>query len=212
MLKNPPVNAEGTWVWKDPTSHRAARPVHHSYGARAPKPEKSPQGEAHMPQLESSPRSLQLEKAGMPQPNPSTAKTKQTKSTGLRLISEFLNVLSFKRWAEVYTQCVQSRWHLWFNIRIPAMNSRLWKRLRCWERLQAGGEGDDRGWDGWMASPTQRMGTWANSGRWWRTGKPGMLRSTGSWRVRRDLAPEQQHLLWKCLFNTRPLSTLEDPC
>ena len=39
----------------------------------------------------------------------------------------------------------------------------------------AGGEGDDRGWDGWMISPTQWTWVWANSGRRWRTGKPGML-------------------------------------
>ena len=55
-----------------------------------------------------------------------------------------------------------------------------WKRPWCWERLKAGGEGDDRGWDGWMASPTQWTWVWASSGRWWRTGKPGMLQSTGS--------------------------------
>ena len=42
-----------------------------------------------------------------------------------------------------------------------------WKRPWCWERLKAGGEGDDRGWDGWMASPTQWTWVWANSGSWW---------------------------------------------
>ena len=45
---------------------------------------------------------------------------------------------------------------------------------------------DDRGWDGWMASPTQWAWVWANSGRWWRTGKPGVLQSMGSLRVRHD--------------------------
>ena len=49
----------------------------------------------------------------------------------------------------------------------------------CWARLKAGGEGDDRGWDGWMASLTQWTWTWANSGRWWGTEKPGMLQSMG---------------------------------
>ena len=44
-----------------------------------------------------------------------------------------------------------------------------------WERLKAGGEGGDRWWDAWMASQTQGTRVWANSGRWWRTGKPGML-------------------------------------
>ena len=67
-----------------------------------------------------------------------------------------------------------------------------WERPRCWERLKAGGEGGDRGWDGWMASPTQRTWVWANSGRQWRTGKPGVLQSMGSQRVGHDWATEQQ--------------------
>ena len=46
-----------------------------------------------------------------------------------------------------------------------------WERPWCWERLKAGGEGGDRGWDGWMASLTQWTWVWASSGRWWRTGK-----------------------------------------
>ena len=50
-----------------------------------------------------------------------------------------------------------------------------WKRSWCWQRLKAGGEGDTRGWDGWMASLTQRIWVWANSGKWWWTGKPGVL-------------------------------------
>ena len=44
-----------------------------------------------------------------------------------------------------------------------------WKRPWCWERLKAGGEGDTRGWDDWMASPTQWTWVWASSRRWWRT-------------------------------------------
>ena len=69
----------------------------------------------------------------------------------------------------------------------------------CWERLKAGGEGDNRGWDGWMVSPTQRTWVWANSGRQWRTGNPGVQQSHESQRVRHDLATEQQHglLFWK---------------
>ena len=50
-----------------------------------------------------------------------------------------------------------------------------WKRLWCWERLKAGGEEDDRGWDGWMASLTQWTWVWVNSRSWWWTGRPGML-------------------------------------
>ena len=65
--------------------------------------------------------------------------------------------------------------------------------------LGAGGEGDDRGWDGWMASPTQRTWVWVNSGRRWWTGRPGMLRFMGSQRVRHDWATE---LNWtECMFH-----------
>ena len=53
------------------------------------------------------------------------------------------------------------------------------KRPWCWERLRARGEGDDRGWGGCMASLTQWIGVWANSRRWWMTGKPGMLQYMG---------------------------------
>ena len=49
------------------------------------------------------------------------------------------------------------------------------KRPWWWERLKAGGEGDNRGWDGWMASLTQWTPVWVNSGSWWWTGRPGVL-------------------------------------
>ena len=49
------------------------------------------------------------------------------------------------------------------------------KRPWCWKRLRIGREGDDRGWDGWMASPIQWTCIWVNSGSWWWTGRPGML-------------------------------------
>ena len=65
-----------------------------------------------------------------------------------------------------------------------------WKRLWCWEGLGAGGEGDDRGWDGWMASLTQWTWVWVNSGSWWWTGMPGVLRFIGSQRVGHDWATE----------------------
>ena len=65
-----------------------------------------------------------------------------------------------------------------------------WKRLWCWEGLWAGGEGDDRGWDGWMASWTRWMWVWVNSGRWWWTGRPGVLRFMGSQGVGHDWATE----------------------
>ena len=64
------------------------------------------------------------------------------------------------------------------------------KRPWCWERLRVGGEGDDRGWGGWMASPTQWTWVWVDSGSWWWTGRPGVLRSMGSQTVRHDWATE----------------------
>ena len=60
----------------------------------------------------------------------------------------------------------------------------------CWERLRERGEGDDRGWDCWKASLTQRTWVWANSGRQWRTGKPGVLQSMGSQRVGHNWATQ----------------------
>ena len=64
------------------------------------------------------------------------------------------------------------------------------KRLWCWERLKVGGEGDYRGSDGWMASPTQRTWVWVNSRSWWWTGRPGVLQLMGSQRVRHNWATE----------------------
>ena len=70
------------------------------------------------------------------------------------------------------------------------------KRPWCWESLKAGGEGDDRGWGGWMASPTRRTWIWVNSRSWWWTGRPGLLWSMGSQRVGHDWVTE---LKWKTL-------------
>ena len=64
------------------------------------------------------------------------------------------------------------------------------KRPWCWERLKAGGEGDNRGWDGWMASSTQYTWVWASSGSWWWTVKPGVLQSMELQRVGHDWATE----------------------
>ena len=65
-----------------------------------------------------------------------------------------------------------------------------WKRLWCWEGLGAGGEGDDGGWDGWMASLTWWTWVWVNSGSWWWTGRHGVLRFTGPERVGHDWVTE----------------------
>ena len=64
----------------------------------------------------------------------------------------------------------------------------------CWEILKVGGEGNDRGWDGWVASLVQWTWVWVNSRSWWWTGKPGVLQSMGSQRVRQDWETE---LNWK---------------
>ena len=74
-----------------------------------------------------------------------------------------------------------------------------WKRPWCWERLKAGGEGDDRRWDGWMASPTQCPWVWASSGSWWWTGRPGMLQSMGSQRVGHHWATELNWVVCRIL-------------
>ena len=72
-----------------------------------------------------------------------------------------------------------------------------------WERLKAGGEGDDKGWNSWMASLTWWTWIWSSSAGWWWTGKPGVLRSMGSQRVRHDWVTElnwvnqTNWILWK---------------
>ena len=72
-----------------------------------------------------------------------------------------------------------------------------WKRPRCWERLKAGGEGDDRGCDGWMASSTQWTWVWVNSESWWWTGRAGVPQFMWSQRVGHDGATE---LNWRIHF------------
>ena len=66
------------------------------------------------------------------------------------------------------------------------------KRPWCRERLKAGREGDDRGWDDWMTSLTWWTWVWASSRRWWRTGKAGVLQFMGSQRVGHYWVNEQQ--------------------
>ena len=65
-----------------------------------------------------------------------------------------------------------------------------WKRLWCWKGLGAEGEGDDRGWDGWMASLTWCTWVWVNSISWWWTARPGVLQFMGSQRIGHDWATE----------------------
>ena len=67
------------------------------------------------------------------------------------------------------------------------------------------GEGDNRGWDGWMASPTRWTWVWASSGNWWWTGKPSALQSMGSQRVRHDWVTELTEWAprWGCCCRSR---------
>ena len=76
----------------------------------------------------------------------------------------------------------------------PIFGHLMWRtdsleKTWCWERLKAG-EGDDKGWDGWMALPTQWTWVRASSRSWWLTGKPGVLQSMGSQRVGHNWATE----------------------
>ena len=84
--------------------------------------------------------------------------------------------------------CQWPFWPVWGN----SLDLYL-KRPWCWEELGAGGGGDDRGWDGWMASPTRWAWVWVNSRSWWWTGRPGMLWFMGSQRVGHNWATE---LIW----------------
>ena len=72
----------------------------------------------------------------------------------------------------------------------PDAKNWLLRKDWCWERLKAGGEGDNRGWDGWMASLTWWTWVWVGSGSWWWTGKPDTLEPMGSQRVGHDWATE----------------------
>ena len=72
----------------------------------------------------------------------------------------------------------------------PPAKSWLIGKDSGWEGLEAGGEGDDRGWDVWRASPTRQTWVWVNSRSWWWTGRPGVLWFMGSQRVGHDWATE----------------------
>ena len=101
-------------------------------------------------------------------------------------------ILNYFYWSTIALQCyvisVQQKWISY---------------MYTWERLRAGGEGDDRGWDGSMVSPTQWTWVWVDSGSWWWTGSPGMLRFMGSQRVGHDWLTE---LNWTELIHVSPLS------
>ena len=109
-------------------------------------------------------------------------------STGVSALASFLPK-NTQGWSPL-------EWTGWISLQSKGL-ARVFSKLRglkkeqsfyydllwMWERLKAGGERDNRGWDGWMASLTQWTRVWVNSGSWWWTGRPGMLQSMGSQRV-----------------------------
>ena len=93
---------------------------------------------------------------------------------------------------EISTGC--SLEGLMLELKLQYFGHLMWRadslgRPWCWERLRAGGEGDDRGWDGWMASPTQWTRVWVNRSWWW-TGRPDVLQSMELQRVKQYWATE----------------------
>ena len=93
----------------------------------------------------------------------------------------------------------------------PDVKSWLIGKDWCWEGLGAGGEGDDRGWDGWKASPTRWTWVWVNSRSWWWTGRPGVLWFMGLQGVRHEWATELNwdicsqvyYVFLNCIFVSR---------
>ena len=81
-----------------------------------------------------------------------------------------------------------------------------WKTPWLWVKFKAGGEGDNRGWDGWMVSPSRWTWVWASSGSWWWTGKPGTVQSMELQRVGHDWVTELNWNLTKPLCFLRMLN------
>ena len=105
----------------------------------------------------------------------------------------FLLLCLYKRsrflWIEILSKCINSEAQIapcLFQMATWCEKLTHLKRPWCWGRLKAEGEGDNRGWDGWMASLTQWTWVWVSSGSWWWTGRPGVLQSMGSQGVRHE--------------------------
>ena len=91
--------------------------------------------------------------------------------------------------------CKYSLEGLMLKLKLQYFGHLMWRtdsleKLWCWVRLKEGREGDDRGWDGWMASLTQWTWVWVGSGSWWWTGTSGVLQSMGLQKVRHDWVTE----------------------
>ena len=121
---------------------------------------------------------------------------------GVREDSSEFHGLQVDQTSQSYKQSIlkinwKDWWWSWSSNTLAALCEELthWIYLSdfpwCWERLKGGGKGDDRGWDGWMASPTQWTWVWANSRWYWRTQKPGVSQSMVSYRVGHDWVTEQ---------------------
>ena len=91
---------------------------------------------------------------------------------------------------------------LMLKLKLQSFGHLMWRadsfeKTLMLEILREGREGDDRGWDGWMASPTQWTWMWVDSRSWWWTGRPGVLCFMGSQRVGHHWATE---LNWSTLY------------
>ena len=91
---------------------------------------------------------------------------------------------------------------LMLKLKLQYFGNQMWRansseKALMLGKMKARGEGDDRGWDGWMASPTQWKCVWVNSRSWWWTGRPDVLQSMGSQRVGHDWATELHSFIFK---------------
>ena len=109
------------------------------------------------------------------------------------ILKEISLNIHWKDWSEAETSILLATW---------CEEPTHWKRPWYWERLKAGGEGVDRGWDGWMASPARLTWVWVSSGSWWWIGKPGMLQSMGVAKCRTWLRDwtDWREIYWKTIW------------
>ena len=121
-------------------------------------------------------------------------------------LSDMWSWLSFFLKILILSHLVKTQIFYWANKQnkeVVVVSSRSSSRLWCWEGLGAGGDEDDRGWDGWMASLTQWTWVWVNSGNWWWIGRPGVLRFMRSQRVGHDWTTELNWTELSSLKNTK---------